>query len=80
MDGFDRYWLLMTLILFLAFLPVEIWAIRDGKPGGTLSESVWSLLYPKPDAAHYRYRRWLRLGLLVGFGWLVIHFFTRGWI
>lgn len=82
MTFFEWYWLVVSLVvLFLLFLPVEIMAYRDGKPGGTLSETVWKyIVYPEKTSRGYRYRRLMRIGLAVGLGWLSVHFLSGGWI
>lgn len=78
--SFEFYWLVATLItFFVLFLPAEIIALTDNKPGGTLSETVWKFLYPKEEDKAYRFRRWLRLGFVMAFVWLFVHLITGGW-
>lgn len=80
MSGYEWYWLVVSLTtFFVLFLPAEIMALTDDKPKGTLSETVWDILYPRPDHRAYRYRRWIRIGFTMAFVWLFGHFVTAGW-
>lgn len=77
---FELYWAIVAaVVFFVLFLPAEIIAYRDGKPGGTLSETVWKLLYPSKEDKAYRYRRWIRIGFVVAFVWLFGHLISGGW-
>lgn len=79
--NFELYWAVVVgIVFFLLFLPVEIMAAVDKQPGGTLSETVWKILYPNPKDKAYRFRRWIRIGFVMAFVWLFIHLGSGGWI
>ncbi len=59
----------------LAFLLLEILALRSKAPGDTLSENVWDWASVKGRGRMFRLRRFLLLTLLV---WLTVHLMTGG--
>lgn len=65
------------IVWILGFGVLEYKAIKDKRPGDTLSEHVWEAIGTKdksPSAINWICR--ITLGL--GFAWLIPHFFT-GW-
>lgn len=71
MSGWTVAWLLWGS----AFFAIEIPAILDRKPGGTLSENVWAWFSIKNKSTGWRARR---LVLLAFLAWLSLHFLTGG--
>jgi hypothetical protein len=61
----------------LAFFALEVPAVRDRRPGGTLSELVWELCSIREKHVGWR---WRRIGLLCLLGWLTVHLLTGGWV
>lgn len=66
MDGYTIAWLLWLAM----FLAIELPALLDKKPGGTLSENVWDWfrIRDKPRAW-----TWRRIVLALFLAWLLIH-------
>ncbi|MBT8200506.1 MAG: hypothetical protein KJO36_08305 [Acidimicrobiia bacterium] len=57
------------------FFAIEVPAILDRRPGGTLSEHVWDWFAIKSKPTGYRSRRFVLVAFLA---WLVGHFLTGG--
>lgn len=66
------------VIWILGFGALEYAAIKNKKKGDTLSEHVWDVIGTGEDSPSAL--NWImRGGLLVGFGWLIPHFFLGWW-
>ncbi len=61
----------------LSFVVVEGLALRDRRPGDTLSESVWRIFSVREKGRAWQARR----AVLVAFlAWLSMHFLTGMWV
>ncbi len=61
----SKHWTWWIIGVMAAFFILEIPAIKDGVPGGTLSEYVWGMAW------------WSRAVIIGGLIWLVAHFWWR---
>ena len=61
----------------LAFCVIEARAIRDRRPGGTLSELLWELCSVQEKHKGWR---WRRIALLGALAWLAAHLISGGWV
>lgn len=66
---------ILWLLWAAAFFCIEIPAWLDGKPGGTLSEYVWTLFGVRGKPRFWRVRRAV---LLLALGMLGYHFLAGG--
>ena len=64
------------IVWALAFLAIEIPAVRNRRPVDTLSEHIWSLFSVRTQAAGWR---WRRIALLAALAGLVAHLLGGGW-
>lgn len=71
MSGWTWLWLFWVAMFFAIELP----AVFDKKPGGTLSEHIWEWFSVKEKSKWWRVRR---LVLVVALGVLMYHFLSGG--
>jgi len=62
----------------LGFLGLEYMALRNKKPGDTLSEHVWKVIGTKHQGTKTALMWTARVGLGILVAWLIPHFFTAG--
>ena len=70
-------WTILWLVWLAGFLAIELPAVFNKQPGDTLSEHVWKWFSIKGKPKGYKVRR---LGFLVFWAWLTVHFFFGGWV
>lgn len=71
MSPYLAAWILWILMFFAIELP----AVFNRQQGDTLSELVWNVFAIRGKPLGWQLRR---LALVVGLGWLVVHFLTGG--
>lgn len=66
------------IVWIIGFGLLEYRAIKNKKPGDTLSAHVWSVIGTGSDSPSVL--NWITRGVLaVGFGWLIPHFYLGWW-
>ncbi len=66
---------LLWILWVVAFFAIEIPAWKDGRPGGTLSEYIWSIFAIRVKGPGWVMRRTV---LLIALGSLGYHFMAGG--